>query len=99
MRLCSHNPLKRNLGQFRISKELIDTCYHEVKQLLSQCLIIQADYDPCSDAITYLAYSDAFAEAPKGYLAPWYEPVITREPIPGLRSMKITITGFTPVAD
>ena len=66
-------------GKFVLDRELITDDYKSVMGILSTVLVIRAENDFMTDAITYWAYSDHFEPIAEGLAAPEYEAVITKQ--------------------
>ncbi len=61
-------------GTFSISMPVISTYPEVVMKIMSNCIIVRAEYLFMRECIMYEAYSLLFREVPEGAEAPVYDP-------------------------
>jgi len=64
--------MKRKIGRFSISDELVKQNPEAVKKVMGQCVIIKAEYIDHLRIYRYEAISDLFEEVPEGCMPPEY---------------------------
>jgi len=64
--------MKRKLGQFRISREVLEDFPMAVQHLMSRCIPVRCEHHWGSDQFEYVAISDEFAEVERGAMPPFY---------------------------
>jgi hypothetical protein len=76
---ADYKDFRSRKGKFVLDRELITDDYKSVMHILSTVLVIRAENDFMTNAITYWAYSDHFEHIAEGLAAPEYEAIITKQ--------------------
>ena len=76
---ADYKDFRSRKGKFVLDRELIIGDYKSVMHILSTVLVIRAENDFMTNAITYWAYSDHFEPIAEGLIAPEYQAIITRQ--------------------
>lgn len=69
--------MDRRLGKFMIPMQMIKEIPDDVRLIMGQVIVLDADYKVESDRIEYLAICDQFAEAPRGAVPRYYAVVVS----------------------
>ena len=89
--------IKRKLGRFSITRDMIDTSPDMVAGAMSGMLVVRAELQYHSDAIAYIAMSDFFDFVPLHGQVPEYEANVRASKIKDGDDIKIvsTIEGWS----
>ena len=65
------------IGKFAISKQMIEESPEDVRLIMGQVIVLDADYKIDVDLIEYTAICDQFAPHPRGTWAVWYKATVS----------------------
>lgn len=63
----------RRMGRFKVDIAVINDSPEIVRRLMSDCIILKAEYSFTGHNVEYLALCDDFLEVPEGVTAPEYD--------------------------
>lgn len=88
------NPYEENrVGRFKVNRNLLSQNFNLIQQLMSQVIVLNADYDMITDCIKYLAVSEVFEPIPR-YCEPILYKVVINNIILGDSNVGTLVVGF-----